>query len=137
MRLREITGDARAWMVMGVLVLAMTLPTAGEPHHGNVGYNLARTITLNGTVTSFDWVNPHCLLHLDVKDDSGEVERWTIEMAGPRVLKRRGWTSETFKPGDEVAIDTHPAKNGIPLGINSSNSYILKTVVNGKALPTQ
>jgi hypothetical protein len=113
------------------------MPAAGMPHHGNVGYNLARTVTLAGKVTSFDWVNPHCLLHIDVKDANGNVRRWTIEMASPTALKRRGWNSQSFKPGDEVAIDTHPAKNGIPLGISSSNSYVLKTVVNGRTLPAQ
>ena len=42
---------------------------------------------------------------------------------GPDVMKRRGWNSQSFKAGDQVAIDTHPAKKGIPLGISSSNSY--------------
>jgi hypothetical protein len=126
------------WRMLPVLFLfVLNFPAQAEPHHGNGGYNLARTITLNGTVTSFDWSNPHCLLHLDVKDDSGEVQRWTIEMAGPNVMKRRGWNSQSFKAGDQVAIDTHPAKKGIPLGISSSNSYVLKTVVNGRTLPVQ
>lgn len=119
------------------LVMAFTMPATAAPHHGNSGYNLARTISLKGKVTSFDWLNPHCLLHLDVKDASGNVQRWTIEMASPTALKRRGWNSQSFKPGDEVDIDTHPAKNGIPLGISSSNSYVLKTTVNGQELPSR
>jgi hypothetical protein len=73
---------------------------------------------------------------VDVKDADGKVERWTIEMASPTVLKRRGWNSESLKAGDQVVMDTHPAKNGIPLGISSSSSYILKTVVNGRQLPS-
>ncbi len=107
---------------------------AGSPHHGTVGYDSAKMITLHGTATSFDWVNPHCLLHMDVKDDAGKVQRWTLEMAPPTVLSRRGWTKELIRPGDQVTIDTHPAKNGILLGISSNNTYILKTIVNGKAL---
>lgn len=118
------------------LFLALTTIVSAAPHHGNVGYNFSRTITLSGTVTSFDWSNPHCLVHVDVKDADGKVERWTIEMASPTVLKRRGWASDSMKAGDQLEIDTHPAKNGIPLGISSSNSYILKTVVNGKQLPS-
>lgn len=123
--------------VLPLFLTALTMSVAAAPHHGNVGYSLNRTISLTGKVTSFDWLNPHCLLHLDVKDASGNVQRWTIEMASPTALKRRGWSNQSFKPGDEVEIDTHPAKNGIPLGISSSNSYVLKTTVNGQALPSR
>ncbi len=107
------------------------------PHHGTGGYDLKKTITLNGTATSFDWVNPHCLLHVDVKDASGMVQRWTLEMGPPTFLSRKGWTRDAIKPGDQVTIDTHPAKNDIPVGISSSNSYMLPVVVNGKVLPAQ
>lgn len=124
-------------LAIALFLTALAMPAAAMPHHGNVGYNLARTITLTGKVTSFDWINPHCLLHIDVKDANGNVQRWTVEMASPTALKRRGWNSQSFKPGDQVEIDTHPAKNGIPLGISSSNSYVLKTVVNGQTLPAQ
>jgi hypothetical protein len=110
---------------------------AGFPHHGTGGYDFAKAITLNGTATSFDWANPHCLLHMDVKDDNGNVQRWTLEMASPTTLSRRGWTKDSIRPGDQVTIDTHPAKNGILLGISSGNSYILKAVVNGKLLPVR
>ena len=132
----QIAKMSRFRLVLFSLV-AFTLPAAAVPHHGNSGYNLARTISLKGKVTSFDWLNPHCLLHLDVKDASGNVQRWTIEMASPTALKRRGWDSQSFKTGDEVQIDTHPAKNGIPLGISSSNSYVLKATVNGQELPSR
>jgi Family of unknown function (DUF6152) len=118
-------------------LLAAALCPAAKAHHGNVGYDVAKTITLHGTATSFDWANPHCLLHMDVKDDNGNVQRWTLEMAPPSILSHRGWTKDSIRPGDQVTIDTHPAKNGIPLGISSSNSYILKAVVDGKMLPGQ
>lgn len=133
MRSKQIPVAARVWMVLFFL-LALPWRAPASPHHGNVGYDFRRTITLNGTVTTFDWSNPHCLLHLDVKGESGMVQRWTIEMASPTVLTRHGWTSRSFKMGDQVEIDTHPAKSGIPLGISSSNAYILKTVVNGTEL---
>ena len=122
---------------MVLLGLVIAFPRVAFPHHGTVGYDFAKTLTLHGTATSFDWVNPHCLLHMDVKDNSGAVRRWTLEMSPPSMLSRKGWTKDSVKPGDDVAIDTHPAKNGIPLGISSGNSYILKAVVNGKMLPFQ
>jgi hypothetical protein len=60
-----------------------------------------------------------------------------MEMSTPTILSRRGWTEDLFKAGDQVAIEPHPAKNGIPLGISSGNTYILKMVVNGKVLPSK
>jgi Family of unknown function (DUF6152) len=121
-----------------VIVFAWTTANgSGAPHHGTGGYDFAKTITLAGTATSFDWTNPHCLLHVDVKDNNGNVQRWTLEMAPPSFLARKGWAKDSIRPGDQVTIDAHPAKNGITLGISSSNSYILKAAVNGKLLPTR
>jgi hypothetical protein len=120
-------------VAMGVLVLSVST----FAHHGTARYDMTKTITLNGTITSFDWANPHCLIHLDVKDDNGNIQRWTLEMAPPTILSRLGWTRDSLKPGDQVSVDTHPAKNGIVLGISSSNSYILKAMVNGKMLPSR
>lgn len=128
--------DIRRLGMVSFFLLALASWTPGSPHHGNSGYDVTKTITLNGTATSFDWANPHCLLHLDVNDD-GNVQRWTLEMAGPTTLTRKGWRRNSIQPGDEVTIDTHPAKNGLPLGISSGSSYVLRTIVNGKTLPTQ
>jgi hypothetical protein len=129
------------WVLFRILLLvaalAIAFPRASFSHHGTVGYDFSKTVTLHGTATSFDWVNPHCLLHMDVKDGSGNIQRWTLEMSPPSMLARRGWKEDSFKPGDDVTIDTHPAKNGIPLGISSGNSYVLKAVVNGRMLPLQ
>lgn len=130
---------AKAGRIATVLLLlsAVTYGTPAAPHHGTGGYDLKKTVTLTGTATSFDWANPHCLLHLDVKDDNGKIERWTLEMTSPNTLTRKGWRRDSIQPGDQVTVDTHPAKNGIPLGISSGSSYVLKTVVNGKALPVE
>jgi hypothetical protein len=128
---------ARLPIMSLLLILAAACPEAAFPHHGTVGYDLAKTIALHGTASSFDWGNPHCLLYLDVKEESGNVQRWTLEMSPPTMLSRRGWTKDSVKPGDQVTIDAHPAKNGNPYGISSGSFYILKTVVNGKTLPVQ
>ena len=122
----NVLNITRSWIapLLG-LVIAFALGEAngaGSPHHGTTGYDFKKMITLDGTATSFDWVNPHCLLHMDVNDDHGNVQRWTLEMANPTILSRKGWTRDSIRPGDHVTIDTHPAKNGIPLGISSSSS---------------
>ena len=105
-------------------------------HHGNASYDLGKTITLGGSVTGFDWENPHCLIHLDVTDQNGKIQQWTIEMAAPFTMQRKGWTKDSLKFGDHISLDTHPARNGLSLGVSGSSNYILKVVANGQSLPT-
>jgi len=96
---------------------------------------MEKVITLNGTVTSFNWSNPHCLVHIDVRDSKGDVKDWIVELAAPTLMTRNGWTKDSLKPGDEVIADTHPAKNGATTGLSGASTSILKFVVNGHALP--
>ncbi len=108
---------------------------AAMAHHGVAGYDLTKTVTLHGTVTKFDWSNPHVVVYLDAKNDGGEMQHWTIEFAAPIHMVRAGWTKNAMKAGDEIAIDTHPSRNGAPVGLSSTITFILKVVVNGQALP--
>ncbi len=106
-------------------------------HHGVAGYDLTKTVTVHGTVTKFDWSNPHVVVYVDAKSDSGEMQHWTIEFAAPIHMVRAGWTKNAMKAGDDVVIDTHPSRNGAPVGITSTITFILKVVVNGQPLPTR
>ena len=104
-------------------------------HHGVAGYDMTKTVTLHGTVTKFDWSNPHVVVYLDAKNDAGEMQHWTIEFAAPVHMVRAGWSKSSMKTGDDIVIDTHPSKNGAPVGITSTITFILKTVINGQPLP--
>ena len=119
-------------------VLAIGLLTFSSvvfAHHGSSVYDLKKTTTLNGTITNFEWDNPHCLIHIDVKADNGEVQHWTLELPSPFTMNRKGWTKDSLKPGDQAMVETHPAKNGTTAGISGTSGAIMKVVVNGKALP--
>jgi hypothetical protein len=72
---------------------------------------------LKGTVTNFEWTNPHSQIHLDVTDDNGKVVRWNFEAQPPNILVHAGWTKDSLKPGDQVTIVGTCAKNGAPIGI--------------------
>jgi hypothetical protein len=74
---------------------------------------------------------------VDAKNEGGELQHWTLEFAAPVLLVRAGWSKNSMKAGDDIVIDTHPAKNGAPVGISSTITFILKVVVNGQALPTR
>jgi len=106
-------------------------------HHGTSRYDLDKTITLSGTVTGFDWGNPHCLVHMDVKGDKGEIQHWTLELASPFTMSHVGWNKDSLKLGDELVAETHPARNGVALGISATSRNVMKFVVNGKPLSTQ
>ena len=121
-----------AFLVAASLLLVSSPVSA---HHGTSGYDMEKVITLNGTVTSFNWSNPHCLVRIDVKDSKGDVKDWVVELAAPTLMTRNGWTRDSLKPGDEVVAETHPAKNGATTGLSGASTSILKFVVNGRALP--
>ncbi len=99
-------------LAVGVLIVSVPL----FAHHGNASYYLSKMVTVTGTVTEYIWANPHVFLKLDAKDDSGNTLHWTIEAQNPVSQLDVGWSKNTFKPGDEVIIDCHRAKNGQPIG---------------------
>jgi hypothetical protein len=69
---------------------------------------------LVGTVTQFDWTNPHIYIELDAADPSGEIKHWTIECANISILSRLGWKFNILKPGDMITIVVAPLRNGEP-----------------------
>jgi hypothetical protein len=81
-------------------------------HHGTANYDMTKVITLKGTVTDFQFINPHTLILFDVKNEKGEVEHWQAEATSPNHLVRAGWTRDIVKPGDQITISGWRAKNG-------------------------
>jgi hypothetical protein len=122
--------------VLLVCALAVGLLAAGPAfaHHGTAGYDMGKIVTLTGTVTKFDWSNPHVVVHMDAKDDSGNIQHWALELAAPLLLERSGWSRNSMKEGDQVVAEAHPSKNGAPVGISGTASFLLKFEVNGKPL---
>ena len=110
----------------------LLVSSAASAHHRVAYYDMKKTILLTGTVTAFDWGNPHCLVHMDAMDDAGHFRHWTLEMSSIFAMSKRGWDKDTLKRGDHAVAETHPAQNGTPLGISSGPDFALKFVVNGK-----
>jgi len=122
---------ARSIILRGAAVVAlMTAPAYA--HHGATAYDLSKTITSKAVVTGLTWTNPHCLLHFDIKDASGIVTNWSVELYNPLYLTRAGWSMKSLKAGDDITISFHPAKNGGPTGYIRVGEG--KVVLNGQEL---
>jgi len=100
---------------VAVVVSLLALPGRVLAHHGSYAYDREHITTVKGTVTEFDLVNPHSLIHLAVKEKNGEVEAWTAETASPNMLRRVGWGKTTIKPGDRVTVSGYRARDGAKL----------------------
>jgi hypothetical protein len=101
---------------LGLLVAMVGVLVAACPalaHHAFVAqYDASRSMTLQGVVTKVEWTNPHARFYVDVKDKSGNVTNWNLELASPNALRRLGWTRDILKPGDKVSVFVAPAKDG-------------------------
>jgi hypothetical protein len=105
--------------VLGVLFGAIVLLAAAIPlpaHHGAAGFDVGKQLVMKGTVTEWQWANPHCFLKFDTTDDKGEVLHWAAEVSNPVSMTKRGWTRHSFNAGDQVTVTVRPAKNGTPVG---------------------
>ena len=125
----------KSQLLVGLLVAAWGLSLASVPgfaHHGTGNsYDNTKWAAVTGTVTEFEWKNPHSGLYMDVKGAGGSVTHYSIEMNSPGVLERQGWTRHTIKVGDEVTATVHPSLAGAPIGL----CYDCKVVINGKDAP--
>jgi len=90
------------------------LLTAGMAlaHHSFTMFDMTRKLTLTGTVTDFEWTNPHSYIEIDVPDAKGVVTHWSIEMGSPSILQQSGWKFRSLKKGDKATLIINPLKNG-------------------------
>jgi len=104
---------------IGVFAVAAGLLSVSMPlfaHHGTSVFDTDKTLTMKGSVTEWDWSNPHCLLQFDIKSEGGQVVHWIAETQNPAEMVSLGWGKVSFKPGDEVTVTLMPVKNGRPYG---------------------
>jgi hypothetical protein len=105
---------------LGALGVLFSLLFASAPafaHHSPAAeFTFKKTVTIKGTISSVEWINPHVYVHLDAKDASGKVTSWNFETHPTRFLHKAGVTKEMLLgpdgEGQAVSIDAFPAKDG-------------------------
>ena len=96
-----------------VLLFAVLCAPSTYGHHNAAShYLLDKKITVTGVVTNFRLINPHARIYFDVTNEDGDTEAWLGEGNASSVLRRRGWTSDTLKPGDVITVTGSPARDG-------------------------
>jgi hypothetical protein len=102
-----------------VAAMAVGLAIISSPvlaHHGANLYDMSKPQVLKGTITKFEWGNPHNQIYFDVTDSKGTVAHWVASTEPPAVMAEKGWTRKSLNPGDQVTAYVFAAKNGAPTG---------------------
>ena len=102
-------------LIVGLLAVA----APALAHHAWHGYDMSNITTVKGTVTKFDWGNPHVWMYLDVQDDKGAIQKWAAGGPSPSRMAGTGWDKDTLKPGDQITAIGHRISDG---------TYFLRTM---------
>ena len=94
--------------------LVMTIPAGA--HHSAAMFDFEQEVRLEGTVTKFDYVNPHSWLYVNVENADGTITEWGFELGAPPLLRRQGVSPRFWEPGDTIVLKTNPLKDGRPAG---------------------
>ncbi|HYR86122.1 MAG TPA: DUF6152 family protein [Terriglobia bacterium] len=86
-------------------------------HHSFAMFDQTKPTTLTGTVTAFEWTNPHAYIEMDVTDEKGAVKHWSVELGSPSILMQSGWKFKDLKHGDKVTARISPLRSGQPGGL--------------------
>ena len=102
-------------LVVALFVLAAAAQVAA--HHSFAVFDHNQTVTVTGTVTKFQWTNPHGFLEMDYRAADGSMKHYTIELTSINMLTRAGWTSRSIKEGESVKAIVAPLLSGEPGGL--------------------
>ena len=118
---------------LGIVVVGLSLVCSGAhvvAHHAfSSEYDEENVVTLTGTVTKIEWMNPHARFFVDVVDENKVVTNWSFELASPNSLTRSGWGRRTLSVGDTVTASGYAAKSGLSMASTRS-----VTLADGRAL---
>jgi hypothetical protein len=98
-------------------------------HHSFAMFDTAKRLTMSGTVTSFEWTNPHAYIEIDVPDEKGITKHWSVELGSTSILMQAGWKFTDIKAGDKITVVLNPLRSGEAGGL-----LVTVTVRDGRVL---
>jgi uncharacterized protein DUF6152 len=120
------------YVIVPALTLCALVLGAGataSAHHSFAPFDLTQEKTISGTVSRFEWTNPHSWIWVDVPNEKGGVDSWAVEGMSPNYLARRGWSKTTIKPGDKITIAVRPLRSG-----ENGGMFVRATLADGRVL---
>lgn len=120
----------RTRLCVGLLVCAAVVTSHTLlAHHSFAMFDTAKRVTMSGTVTGFEWTNPHVYIELDVPGDKGAVKHWSVELGSPSILMQAGWKFSDVKVNDKITVVLNPLRSGEAGGL-----LVTATVRDGRVL---
>ena len=112
-----------------LVVCGLIVPLPALAHHSfSAVFDQAQTVSLDGTVTKVEWMNPHIWFYLDVQDEQGNLAEWQCEGGNPNTLVRQGWRESTLQRGDTIQVEGFRARDGT----DTCNARVV--ILNGRRL---
>jgi len=102
-------------VVLALLTVVIALVIVSAPmmaHHGTAAFDTSKMVKIKGTVTDFQFVNPHVQIYFECKNEKGETDKWQGELTAPNKLIRAGWDKHTLKPGDSITVSGYASMSG-------------------------
>lgn len=107
--------SVRPALLAGFVFCTVAIASGGAgAHHSSALYDREKPVTLKGVVKDMQWMNPHSWIEVLAATDGGKPTGWTIEMEGPNVMQREGWSRRSLLPGDRITAKVMPLKDGRP-----------------------
>ncbi|OFV93693.1 MAG: hypothetical protein A3H95_06345, partial [Acidobacteria bacterium RIFCSPLOWO2_02_FULL_64_15] len=100
----------KLFLLLAAAALMAVVPAYAH-HSFAATYFEDKTQSIEGELVQFLFRNPHSFVHVEAKDEKGQVIRWSVEWGAGLQLNRQGVTRETLKPGDHVIITGNPGRN--------------------------
>ena len=108
--MKNLTRKTLGYSLLAALLVG-TFAEIALAHHSYAMFNTSAVKVIRGTIAEYRWANPHVFIEVDVTEN-GKTVRYSIEGGGTNVLRREGWTSESFVAGDEVEMSIRPLRDG-------------------------
>ena len=112
--MRSLSTSVRLLAVAAIMLLGGRSLAA---HHSFAMFDSVNKTTITGTVTRFEWTNPHVFIEIDVPGQNGDLKHWSVELGSPSILQRSGWKFSDVKPGEKVTAIVNPLRDGRPGGM--------------------